>query len=166
MKKIINFWGITATVASINLGGNVLLASETQLVEQQITPSQSYPLIHLRADQNWGRAQKGRFTEKLNLTSKQQAQVQNIRSQYQPKINSLKDNLRSERQKLAEMMKTNQPYDKLRSQHQKIMALDQQIHNLRFESMLEMREILTQQQRQEWAELMQEFRTGRRNRFR
>lgn len=43
----------------------------------------------------------------------------------------------------------------------KIVTLDQQIHNLRFESMLEMRAVLTPEQRQEWANMMADRKMSR-----
>ncbi|RMD70652.1 MAG: hypothetical protein D6822_03850 [Cyanobacteria bacterium J149] len=59
------------------------------------------------------------------------------------------------------MMRNNQSESQLRSQHQKIVTLDQQIHNLRFESMLEMRAVLTPEQRQEWANMMADRKMSR-----
>lgn len=92
--------------------------------------------------------------EKLNLTTTQQEEIEKIQETYQPQISQVTSNLRSERDKLAEMMTKNESNSNLRSQHQKIISLDQQVHNLRFESMLEMLEILTPEQRQEFAQMM------------
>jgi Spy/CpxP family protein refolding chaperone len=77
----------------------------------------------------------------------------------------LREDISSERQKLADLMKTDDSTSILRSQHQKIIDLDQKMHNLRFEVMLEMREVLTMEQRQQWAESMQELKANRRARF-
>jgi Spy/CpxP family protein refolding chaperone len=162
MKRAMNFLGLSATMIAIMFTGGTSVA-ENQLGESQLNQdkSENYPLI--KADKNW---RKQKFTEKLNLTSLQQAQVENIRSEYHPQIRSLRENIRSERQKLAEMMNNNESEDNLRSQHTKIINLDQQIHNLRFESMLAIREVLTEQQRQQWAELMQEHKSRHRGKFR
>ena len=166
MKKIIHFLGISATLVTMGFVGNVL-ALEANLPQQQSNlVSQNNSNMHLRADKNWRRERRQKFIEKLNLTSEQQTQVQNIRSQYRPQIQNLRENIRSERQKLADMIKTNDSYDNLRSQHERIIDLDQQIHSLRFESMLEMREVLTQEQIAQWADLMQERRANRRGQFR
>ena len=103
-----------------------------------------------------------RLLEKLNLSTAQQEEIQQIQQTYQPKMGEIRVNLRSEREKLAEMISDNESSSSLRSQHQKIIALDQQVHNLRFESMLEMLAILTPEQRQEFATMMQKNRNFRR----
>lgn len=164
MKRAVNILGLSATIIAIIFTGGTSVA-ENQSGESQLNQDkfEKSPLNHLRADKNW---RKEKFTEKLNLTSLQQEQVENIRSEYHPQIRSLRENIRSERQKLAEMMKNNQSEDDLRSQHAKIMDLDQQIHSLRFDSMLAIREVLTEQQRQQWAELMQEHKSRHRGKFR
>ncbi len=95
-----------------------------------------------------------RFWQKLNLTSEQQQQMQVVKQKYKPEMSSLRGQIQAEREKLATMMQGNQSDSSLRAQHQKIVNLDQQIHNLRFESMLEMRSVLNTQQRQEFAEMM------------
>jgi Spy/CpxP family protein refolding chaperone len=51
--------------------------------------------------------------------------------------------------------------DELRQQHQQIQTLHQQLGNQRFETMLQVREILTPEQRSQMAELIQQHR-GRR----
>ena len=81
--------------------------------------------------------------------------MQTIKSKYQPQIQTLREDISSEREKLAQMMVNNESTSNLRSQHQKILNLDQKMHNLRFEIMLEMREVLSAEQRQKWAESME-----------
>lgn len=46
----------------------------------------------------------------------------------------------------------------VRRQHQQVQTLRQDLSDLRFESMLKMRNVLTPDQREEFAELMQERR--------
>lgn len=107
----------------------------------------------------------GRLWSKLNLTTTQQNQIQNIKQKYQPEMSTLREQIETERDKLATMMQNNQSEANLRSQHQKIISLDQKIHNLRFESMLEMRNVLTPEQRQEFSELMNERQANRQRRL-
>lgn len=53
-------------------------------------------------------------------------------------------------------MHSNTSAEELRNQHEQVQELHQEMGNLRFESMLEMREVLTAEQREQFAELMQE----------
>lgn len=107
----------------------------------------------------------GRLWSRLNLTTTQQNQMQTIKQKYQPEMSTLREQIETERQKLATMMQNNQSEANLRSQHQKIISLDQKIHNLRFESMLEMRNVLTPEQRQEFRQLMNERQVNRQRRL-
>jgi len=107
----------------------------------------------------------GRLWSRLNLTTTQQNQMQSIKQKYQPEMSTLREQIETEREKLATMMQNNQSETNLRSQHQKIISLDQKIHNLRFESMLEMRNVLTPEQRQEFSELMNERQANRQRRL-
>ena len=59
------------------------------------------------------------------------------------------------------MMQGNASENDLRNKHQEIVSLRQQMGNLRFESMLEMRKVLTPEQRQQFVQLMQERRRMR-----
>jgi Spy/CpxP family protein refolding chaperone len=97
---------------------------------------------------------QGRFWQKLDLTAEQKQKMQIIKQKYQPEMSRLVQQLQAEREKLATMMQGNQSDLGLRNQHQQIISLDQKLHNLRFESMLEMRSVLTTAQRQQFAEMM------------
>lgn len=103
-----------------------------------------------------------KFIEKLNLTADQKQKIQVIRQKYQPEIQQTHQSLRAEKSKLREMMVNNQSSDQMRNQHRKIVALNQKLNNLRFESMLEIREVLTAQQRQDFASMMEKRKNGRR----
>jgi Spy/CpxP family protein refolding chaperone len=96
--------------------------------------------------------------ERLNLTAEQQKQMESIRNKYQPQMTSLREQITVERDKMSTMLKNNDSQNNLRSQHQKISTMQEKMNNLRFESMLEAREILTPQQRQQFSENMDERR--------
>ncbi len=161
MKKVIDFIVITTSVAGITFAGNAiaLQQSANQLTQ---THYQNNSITHLRADRN---SRKQKLVEKLGLEPFQQDQIRAIRSQYRPQMKSLREDIREQRQKLAQMMQNNNSESALRSQHNRIIGLRQDIQELRFEVMLKTREVLTQEQRQKWAELMQERRANRRARY-
>ncbi len=107
---------------------------------------------------------KGKIWRKLNLSTEQQKEMRGIRQKYKPQMSSLREQIQSEREKLDTMMKAEESETTLRNQHQKIVQIDQQIHNLRFESMLEMRSVLSSEQRQEFQEMMNERRASHQRR--
>jgi Spy/CpxP family protein refolding chaperone len=69
-------------------------------------------------------------------------------------MDNVQEQMRVEREKMSMMMRNNESQNNLRSQHQKISALQQKMNNLRFESMLETRELLTPEQRQQFSAMM------------
>jgi Spy/CpxP family protein refolding chaperone len=73
-------------------------------------------------------------------------------------MDNIQEQMRVEREKMSMMMRNNESQNNLRSQHQKISALQQKMNNLRFESMLETRELLTPEQRQQFSAMMGEKR--------
>ena len=62
---------------------------------------------------------------------------------------------------MRSLLASNASEEQLRKQHQNIQGLRQQLGNNRFETMLQVREILTPEQRTQMAELMEQKR-GRR----
>ncbi len=110
-----------------------------------------------------GRGGPEKLMEQLNLTEEQVNELNSIRQKYRPQMEQLWEKMQTIRQDLRQMMQGNTSTADIRAKHQEVISLDQQIHNLRFESMLEMRETLTPEQRAQFAELMEERRAARRN---
>lgn len=104
---------------------------------------------------------RGNLMEELDLTATQRNQLQSIRSEYQPRLMEQKEALEDAYETLRDMMTDDASTSAVRRQHQQVQALRQEMSDLRFESMLEMREVLTPDQREEFAELMEDRRAGR-----
>ena len=94
----------------------------------------------------------------MNLTDDQKNKLAAIRDEYQEQIRSLRQKMRSERQTLRNLMAGTSSETEIRNQHQQVSKLGQSLYNLRFESMLEMREILTPEQRSQFVQLMKQHR--------
>ena len=113
----------------------------------------------------FGEGRRGRrggdILEELDLTEAQKTELESIRTQYQPRIDEKRDVLFSAHQTLREMMASDTSPDELRRQHEQVQDLAEEMSDLRFESMLEMREVLTPEQREEFAQLMEERRESR-----
>ena len=94
--------------------------------------------------------------------------MQQIRTEDREEISQLRESLYQERQTLERITIGTAPPTEVREQYQKVKNLQVQLGDLHFEHMLGMREVLTPQQRQKFAELMkqrrQKFREDRENR--
>lgn len=108
-----------------------------------------------------GGGRRGDIMEALDLTEAQKDQLENIRNKYEPRISEQKDALFEAHQTLRQLMTDDASTSEVRRQHQQVQTLHQEMSDLRFESMLEMREVLTPEQREEFADLMEDRRAGR-----
>lgn len=117
-----------------------------------------------RVAQRGGRGQggpNGGLMQQLNLSEQQQQQIQAIRERYQPQLEQGREAMKQAHEQFRNLMTGNANESQVRAQHQQIQQLAQQMGSLRFESMMEIRNVLDESQRQQFAEMMDE----RRDRF-
>jgi len=111
--------------------------------------------------------QKGEGPEalmkQLNLSSQQQQQLKAIRQKNQGQMKQLHDQLRKNQEELKEMMDGTAPASTLTAKHDQVMDLRQQLEKLRFQSMLESREVLNPEQRKQFGQLINQRRAQMRN---
>ncbi|WP_223341827.1 Spy/CpxP family protein refolding chaperone [Synechocystis sp. PCC 7339] len=114
----------------------------------------------------WGnkRGGQGQWMQSLNLTDSQKQQLEAIRQKYQGQMQSLSEQLRTGQNELRTLMAGNGSDSQIRAKHSQVANLRQQLGELRFNSMLESRQVLTPEQRQKFSELMQERRNNRQGR--
>lgn len=109
-----------------------------------------------RRDRGEGRREgRGKFLEKLNLTSDQKQQLSAIRQKYRGQIEPIQNDMQIVQRELFDMMAGVDSTDAIRTKYQEAAQLRQKLGNLRFQSMLEMREVLTPQQRTQLAQMME-----------
>ncbi len=140
-------------LAILSIGGVVALANGNRLLPQitaQTTESQP-------GNQNQSRLAHNRnsLVRVLNLTPDQVQKLQAIRRQYKDQILQTSQQLRQARQQLSEAIAGTAPADEVRVKHRQVDALQQQLGDLRFESTLAVRELLTPEQRAKYVEAMQ-----------
>ncbi len=104
------------------------------------------------------RRNKDGLLQQLNLNQQQMQQMQAIRQKYRSQIAPRQQALRQARQELATLMNSTASASQIRSKNQQVEELQQQLQKLRFESMLEMREVMTPEQRAKFVQLMQQRR--------
>lgn len=157
---------LLTTLFSFSLGSSAVMADVGLELSQPMVRENGTQYHAQRSRRgNKDRGQR-RIIEQLNLSDEQTQQLVSIRQKYQPQLRPLQEQIRTARQEMRQMMTGNGSQAQLRSKHQEINRLNQEIHTLRFESFLEMREVLTPEQRQEFAQLMEQRREmqGRRGR--
>ncbi|URR36150.1 Spy/CpxP family protein refolding chaperone [Thermosynechococcus sp. HN-54] len=114
------------------------------------------------ADPGYGGSRSGANLDNLNLTPEQRQRLQAVRQQYQGQMEQTRNQLRTAKAELRQMMSGNASEEQIRSKYQQVRQLENQLASLRFESMLAMRSILTPQQRQALAAQMQQRGPGNR----
>ena len=95
------------------------------------------------------------LVRQLNLTFQQQQQIDKIRLQYQPNILSKTQEFNSLKEQLTQMMTGTTTNAEIRATNRQLVLLKQKIGELRFESMLATREILTPEQRQKFQKIIE-----------
>lgn len=109
-------------------------------------------------------AGKEGWLEQLNLTPQQQQEIQAIRDRYQTQLQTSRDQMRQNMERMGQMMSGNSSDNDLRNLHNQILQARQQIGQMQFEQMLAIRNVLTEEQRQQFGQLMQQRRQNRENR--
>jgi len=93
----------------------------------------------------------------LDLSPEQKKQLAAIRDKYENRTEKLQTQLMSQQQELRTLMGGSANKETVRKKHNQVMALRQELNSLRFEMMLDSREVLTPQQRQKFAQQVGEW---------
>ncbi len=112
----------------------------------------------------WGEGLQ-KFLNRLDLSEEQSTQIKAIyRRHYQINQESRQE-LREAKEEMGSLLTSEVNPNRIRRKYREIQILNQELGNSRFEAMLEVREVLTREQRQEIADMMAEYR-GRRGYYR
>ncbi|MEB3212750.1 MAG: Spy/CpxP family protein refolding chaperone [Leptolyngbyaceae bacterium] len=102
------------------------------------------------------------WIEQLDLTEAQQAEIQAIREQASTENEGLRQELEEAHATMRSLMESNASADQIRQQHDQIQQLHQQLGDAMLDVRLDIREVLTEEQRSQLAELLPDrpFRGG------
>lgn len=142
----------------LSLGGAIAFASPT-LLPQAIAQNTQNTEEQRRPERG-----KARLMQELNLTSEQTQQIQAIRNQYQDRISQRWQAARQAQRELVDLMAGTASEAQVREKHRQVETLKQQVSQIRFDSTLAMREVLTPEQRRQFAERMENRRENFKNR--
>lgn len=108
--------------------------------------------------------ERGGMIRRLNLTPDQAQQLWQLRSQYQPEIRDRAQRMQATQAELRQLMGSTATNDEVQAKFQQVQQLRQEKLQLRMESILAMREILTPEQRRTLIKELEQRRTQRRGR--
>lgn len=97
-----------------------------------------------------------RLLQQLNLSQEQMQQIQNIRNQYQSQFQAQMEQMQQTRQQMQNLLASDASEGDLRNQHNKMTQLHQKMAEMHFNQMMEIRRVLTSEQRRQMAQLMQQ----------
>jgi Spy/CpxP family protein refolding chaperone len=138
-----------ASILLLSLGCVVTFANPNPLTNQ-ITQNMGGMALRNRGKQ--------RLMQQLNLTPEQKQQLREIQQEYSSQIEQQHRELARAQQELATMLIGTTPSGEIRQQYAQVETLRQEHGALRFESMLEMRDVLNPQQRRQFGQVMQQRR--------
>ncbi|MGG6270315.1 Spy/CpxP family protein refolding chaperone [Leptolyngbya sp. AN03gr2] len=110
-----------------------------------------------------GRGEMGLLRE-LNLSADQMSRIQQIRSRYRDQMKSDRDAARQAQQELRTLMAGSANDDQIREKFRQVKELRTKVADAQFNSMLEVRNVLTPEQRQRFAQRMEQRRGKMRDR--
>jgi protein CpxP len=139
------------SIALITLGGAVALAKPNSLFTQ-IAQNQTAPKPKQR---------QPKLMEQLNLDPEQKQKLKVIHEQYKDQISQNKQAVRQANKELRDLMASAATADQIRTKHKQVQGLRQDLEKLTFESMLATREILTPEQRLQFAQFMERRQNSR-----
>ena len=113
----------------------------------------SSPVTQIAHGQKRGGMKK--LLEQLDLTPEQSTKIEEIHEQAHADNEALYQEMRTNYQEMRSLFTSDASAEELRQQHQKLQGLRQQIGTSRFETKLQVREILTPEQRTKMVELME-----------
>lgn len=111
-----------------------------------------------------GRGDGGLMRE-LNLSADQMTKIQQIRSRYREELSNDRNAARQAQQELRTLMAGTATDAQIQTKYRQVKALRAKIAEAQFNSMLEIRNVLSVEQRQKFAERMDKRRGEMRNRL-
>ena len=97
-----------------------------------------------------------RLLQGIDLSEEQSQQIEAIEEESKATADEIKQQVRSQYEEMRDLMASDASAEEIRSQYQQTRGLRQQMSDNRFETMLEIREVLTLEQRSQIAELMEQ----------
>lgn len=96
----------------------------------------------------------GLFDE-LDVTPEQKQEIQEIRDQHRVTLEQQQQQLADVQRELNQLIASEAPKEEIRQKHDQLLQMTEDLRQLNLDVMLQLRDILTPQQRARFAEIMQ-----------
>ena len=150
-------WRISAATAALLI---LPIGALAAIPEGNNNLSESITTTRQIAQMRHGKRGRGegmnRLLQQLDLTSEQSEQIAAIKEQSQTDKEALYQQMQTEQEEMRSLLSSDATPEQLTQQHQQLQDLRQQAGDKRFATMLEIREILTPEQRSQMAESIAE----------
>ncbi len=145
-----------ATLLIVSLSLFALLTDTTSSTTLQKRSEATYSSVLIAENHDALTDAESKITlfQQLNLTSAQQKKIKQIHNLYYPQIIKIREKLTALKDELTAMMASAESATMIRNKHQEILQLRQELGELQLETMLATREVLTLEQRQEFADIL------------
>ncbi len=141
--------GYILSLLMVTLTGCTAVANSNPVTSQ---------LIPSPEGQQHPKSTKHRLMRQLKLDQVQRQQLKAIKLEYEDSIIDLRQEVSQAKQTLSDLMVGTADRETIRTQYQQVQLLNQQLGKLHFESMLQMREVMTPEQRIQFAQFMRQRR--------
>lgn len=157
------FSAVAASFILLPLG---VQAAQTNLANNNIQETQSDTIQiaqnQMRPNKRMGRGNRmEKLLQQIDLSSEQSQQIEAIQEQFRSENEPLWQEMQANKQQMGNLLSSDASNEELRQQYQQLQSLRQQLSDNRFENMLQVRDVLTPEQRSELAQIMEQ-RRGRR----
>ena len=148
-------------IPAIIAATTILLGANTALAQDNMRENTMMEWSHQNkhGDKRGMKGMRGgidRLVQQLDLTSEQSEQIEAIKEQSETENQALFEQLQTNRQQMQSLLAGNADPEQLRANHQAGQNLRQELDTNRFETLLEIREVLTPEQRTQMAQLMEQ----------
>ncbi len=155
-------------VSSLDWSGRAISQGRGEkITDSSTTGSDKFYIAQMSSQKrrrHWGEGLQ-KFLDRLDLSEEQSTQIKAIYRRYYQANQESRQELREAREEMRSFLTSEANPNRIRQKHREIQSLNQELGNSRFEAMLEVREVLTREQRQEIADMIAEYR-GRRGYYR
>lgn len=148
----------------IATGALIVLPLGSYAIESnpQVNNIQESSNMHFAQRMKHGKRGRGQnidqLTQQLDLSPEQSQQIEAIQEESRAAADEIEQQMRSQHEEMKSLMASDASTEEIRTQYQEAQALRQRMSDNRFETMLQIREVLTPEQRSEMAELMEQRR--------
>ncbi|MGF1588312.1 MAG: Spy/CpxP family protein refolding chaperone [Pleurocapsa sp.] len=147
------FYAVTAAMLIVPWGTYVARANS------EISENSTMQVSQMKHGKSGGRGTgMERLMQQLNLTPEQSEQIKAIKEQSKAENQALMEQMQTSREEMRSLLAGDSSPEQLRDKHQAIQNLHQELGNNRFETILEIREVLTPEQRTQMADLIEQRR--------